>query len=500
MNKKITAIICSTICAVSMLPAVYVNASNSESDLKDALLDAINWKEEKDSPMYSIGSSSSDFYIMALKRLGRDYDYSKYLSSLDGIAAAYSELHNASDMQRTALAAFASGGDPRNVGGRDLIADGVYYRNAVAPINREGSNGYSWGLIALDSGEFETPDWALTDRNSIIAGLLSYQNTDGSFEDSVYSTASAITALARYCDTSGAYTITQNQTGYVFDISPAEAVDKAVDYLEEAQSRDGDFGDLSSTAMAVIALDSIGIDSDKDKRFSAKNGTLIDGLLMYQNKDGGFSEDLNKSDSDATSLALCALTSHLRSMQNKSAFFSFNVTDTNVLATPTPTVKPSASTSSSSVESAARPTSTAKPTSTPVRTSKPAATIEPKKTTAPASSATVTPRPTKRPALVGPIEPPGPMPTKTPIPGAPSDNDDKSNIAVPAAIACAAVILLAAVTVVLYILNKRNTAASTVSVSISNAARRKNRRKTSERRRFEKRRKFNERRKYSGGR
>ena len=39
------------------------------------------------------------------------------------------------------------------------------------------------------------------------------------FDDSVYSTAIAITALAPYCETSGAYTITQNQTGYVLDLS-----------------------------------------------------------------------------------------------------------------------------------------------------------------------------------------------------------------------------------------------------------------------------------------
>ena len=71
-------------------------------------------------------------------------------------------------MQRTVLATIASGGDPRNVGGRDLVADGIYYRDNVSPLGKEGVNGYSWGLIALDSKSFETPEWALSNRNDIL--------------------------------------------------------------------------------------------------------------------------------------------------------------------------------------------------------------------------------------------------------------------------------------------------------------------------------------------
>ena len=70
----------------------------------------------------------------------------------------------------------------------------------------------------------------------------------------MYSTAVAVTALAPYYETSGAYTITQNQTGYVIDLSPKDAVEDALNYLSAEQDKDGDWGDLESTAMTVIAL------------------------------------------------------------------------------------------------------------------------------------------------------------------------------------------------------------------------------------------------------
>ena len=340
MKKKIMAAV---LCTSMLFPTVCVNAETSESDIKSAIEKAIEWKADKDSPFYGIGSYSSDFYIMALNRMGKNYDYSRYLAGLDGVAAGYGEEHNASSMQRTVLATIASGGDPRNVGGRDLVADGIYYRDNVSPLGKEGVNGYSWGLIALDSKSFETPEWALSNRNDILAGILSHQNTNGSFDDSVYSTAVAVTALAPYYETSGAYTITQNQTGYVIDLSPKDAVEDALNYLSAEQDKDGDWGDLESTAMTVIALDTLGVNADSDGRFVAKNGSAVDGLMQYQQKDGGFSTGKGKSNSEATSLAVCALTSHLRKLQNKATFFNFDVNDSVVFETPAPTKAQSSS-------------------------------------------------------------------------------------------------------------------------------------------------------------
>lgn len=489
MKKRIIAVLC----AVSMMPVLCVKAEYKQNDLKDAAEDAIDWKEENDSPFYGIGTNNSNLYITALKRLGVDYDYASYLAGLDGIAAGYGAEHNASDMQKTVLAALAANGDPGNIGGRDLVAESTYYRDAAAPIDRDGADGYSWALIALDSKGYETPDWAIKNRNQMIAGLLSHQNTDGSFDGSVSVTAAAVTALAPYYETSGAYTITQNQTGWTFDLSPRDAVDGAINYLSDEQSREGEWGDLESTAMTVIALDAMDIDADDDDRFEAKRGTAIDGLMMYQEKDGGFSADLNDSDGEATSLALCALTSHLRYMQNKSSIFNFKVNDYVELNTPSPaTARPNSSSGNSS-NATARPSSTSRPSSSSASratsrpsssnasraTSRPSNTLRPARTAAPftseipsaSSKPTNTPRPTKRPALVGPVEMPGPMPSsepaQQPLNGS-NEKKEKSNGSAAAAVAgVIALIALAGVFAILY-LRRRGLLPESIENAVNN--------------------------------
>ncbi len=522
MKKKIIAFLCAAALAV---PTLCVNAEYKESDLKDAVNDAIEWKDENDSPFYSIGTNSSNLYIMALKRMGKNYDYEAYLSGLDGIAAGYGSEHNASDMQRTALAAMCAGGDAQNVGGRDLVADSTYYRDAAAPIDKDGVDGYSWALITLDSNSYQTPDWAIKDRNSIIAGMLSHQNTDGSFDGDTYSTAVAITALAPYYETSGAYTITQNQTGYTLDLSPRDAVDSALNYLSENQTKDGDWGDLKSTAMTVIALDTMGIDCNEDDRFTARKGTAFDGLMSYQEKDGGFASGGNKSDGEATSYALCALTSHLRKMQGKSTLFNFAVNDVITFEAPA-TQKPASNTSSttagssSSSKATQKPASvnktTTKPTTKPSTTKNPAKTMQPTKTTTPRSEAgtdskttpkpSATPKPAKRSALVGPVEMPGPMqPTDPPEINSSGTSEKKTSGSVaPVIVAVIIAVIALGAFAALYYLNKtgRLPEIGFISKLLSRKKKPEERykakrhRKTEQHRRFEERERYKNRKKY----
>lgn len=508
MKKKIIAAMCAWALLIPLtVPMLSVNADYKESDLKTAVTSAIKWKGDNDSPLYSIGTNDSNLYIIALSRLGRSYDYAAYLSGLDGIAAGYGSVHNASDMQRTALAAIASGGDAQNVGGRDLIADSTYYRDASAPLDKEGVNGLSWALIALDSKDFETPEWAIRNRNQIVAGILSHQNTDGSFDGSVYSTASAIAALARYIETSGSYTITQTQTGQTFDLSPKNAVNAALDYLSSEQTKDGDWGDLNSTAMTVIALDALGIDADKDSRFVARNGSAIDGLMSFQNRDGGFAYDSNKSDGEATSYALCALTSHLRRLQGKTALFNFNGNDTVSLeATPAPTA---AATAAPRATATARPAATARPTATPRVTNRPSNTMQPTRTASPkgtpdpnaspSPSPTATPKPTKRPDLVGPVEMPGPMqPTDLPEIQSGGSADKKTHApAVPIAAGVTAVILLALIAALAYLKHSGNLPKFlTKKKKTDDNYKAKQHRKTEQHRRFEEKEKYKQRMKF----
>ncbi|MCD8181225.1 MAG: hypothetical protein LUF26_07100, partial [Firmicutes bacterium] len=487
---------------------LYVAADYNEDDLQDAIEDAVDWKDENDNPFYSIGTNSSNLYITALRRMGKSCDYASYLSGLDGTAASYGAESNATDMQRTAIAVIASGGDPRNVGGKDLIADGIYYRDAVSPIDKEGVNGYSWALIALDAGEYDIPDWALKNKNDIISGILSHQNTDGSFDGDAYATAAAITALASHYQTGGAYTVTQIETGQTVDLSPRDAVDNALNYLSETQTKDGDWGDLRSTAMTVIALGAMGINADKDTRFTAKKGSALDGLMMYRESDGGFSADLRNSDGEATSLALCALVSHARYLQGKSSLFKLTVDDTVTFETEAPaaTVKPSASSSSSSSSDAtAKPKATTKASATakPSSTAKASSTLEPKKTTAPRPTVSPTPKATQRPALVGPVEMPGPMPSIEPT-SAPENEDESGSTSngAGAVTGIIAVIALCAAILILYMQRNGKLDALAVRLGLKKPVEDKPKkarthRKTEQHRRYETRERYKERRKYN---
>lgn len=424
MKKKIAALLC---VAAMLVPSLCINAEYKENTLIRTINSAIEWKNEYDSPFYSIGTNSSNLYITALHRMGENYDYESYLNGLDGVAASYGAEHNAADMQRTVLAVMSSGGDAQFVGGRDLVADSTFFRSATASLEKDGPDSYSWALIALDSGDYEVPDWAAQSRNDIIAALLSYQNGDGSFGSGVQSTATAVTALAPYIESAGAYTITQKQTGWTIDLSPFDAVQGALAYLSETQRKDGDWGNLNATAMVIIALDSVGIDCETNSYFSARSGNALDGLMSYRNNDGGFSYDEMKSDGEATSYALCALVSHLGYRQGSAGLFKLNAGDTVSLTAPESTTAPSTDTDTSNTqETPQRPTVTARPATTPrpavTQPPTPRNTMRPTRTAAPAPSVSPTtrtvstPRPTRRPALVGPVEMPGPMPTSTPEP------------------------------------------------------------------------------------
>ena len=525
MKKKIAAIVCA---AAMLIPSVCIRADYDENNLIKTINDAAAWKDEYDSPFYSIGTASSNLYITTLRRLGKSYDYESYLNGLDGVAAGYGAEHNAADMQKTVLAVISSYGDAQNVGGRDLVADSTYMRDATAPLSKDGCDAYSWALIALEAGGYEIPDGASVSKDEIIASLLSYQNGDGGF-GGVLSTAAAVTALAPYVNTSGAYTITQKQTGWTIDVSPEDAVESALAYLSEAQMKDGDWGNLNATAMTIIALDSVGVDCETSPYFSARDGNALDGLMSYKNKDGGFSYDEMKSDGESTSYALCALASHLGFKQGRAAFFRLDAGDTISLAVPTPSPAPSQSQTNSGTSSGAattrpaatqRPTVTARPASTPrVVTPRPAATpkntMRPTKTAAPAPSispsarpsALPTPRPTRRPALVGPVEMPGPMPTESPEPnlkGGGTASHKTGNGKTAAIVLSVIALLLIAAFVTLTALKNRGKLNSNsllgklmgVAPEPPKTAARAHRR-TEEHRKFEKRERYKERLKYS---
>jgi hypothetical protein len=198
----------------------------------------------------------------------------------------------------------AAGYDPSDFDGNNLVAQLYNTTN----INKTGLNGYAYALLALDCGKYTIPSAAANTHDKLIAGILSYQNKNGSFaldknsDPDCDMTAIAVSALSPYLDRSNV----------------KAAVSGAVDYLSEAQKQDGGFvasystdETSESTSQVIIALASAGINPLIDSRFVKNGNSPLSNLLSYKKADGSFEHvQADGSDLIATEQAVQALSAY----------------------------------------------------------------------------------------------------------------------------------------------------------------------------------------------
>lgn len=171
-------------------------------------------------------------------------------------------------------------------------------------VNSFGIFGAINSLTAYDVKDYKIADGVINSRQKLINIILSYQKGDGSFsiftdsQSDIDTTAIAITALSNYTD----------------QPRVKEATEKAKDYIVSVQTNGGGFGfngeeNCESLAQVIIAMNSIGVPLDS-KEFTVDGTNLIDRLLEYRGKDGGFSHLKGyKSSAMATEQAIMALSS-----------------------------------------------------------------------------------------------------------------------------------------------------------------------------------------------
>lgn len=291
------------------------------------------------------GTSTMDWLVIALSRLGMKDDYSLYLEKLtDYVTTKYKEeggLSNvkATEYHRIALAILACNGNPRCVGEDkiDLIKDGVYDRNKVAPLDTQGINGEIWALIAVDAGNYQIPEEAYYTRDKIISSIISKQRADGSFgliegKTDADITAMAVTALSTYYDSDKTYDIEDKNTKEVRKIKVKAVVDKALEALSNLQLALGDYAsediaNASSTSQVIIALTSLNIDILKADGFIKEGNNLLDGLMKYKMDNGSFyrkNGNENLSDIIETEQALLAVGAIVRQGENKGRLYDFS--------------------------------------------------------------------------------------------------------------------------------------------------------------------------------
>lgn len=277
------------------------------------------------------GSTSGDWYVIALKALEIDANYNDYLNALSVyVKKAYEksgQLHpvKATEWHRILLAVLACGGNPENFAGVNLIADGTYGRNDSNPVDRQGINGLFWGLISLDSGNFIIPSNAELTREVLIQKILDRQLDDGGFalnatKGDADITSMAITSLSSYYDRENVKV----------------ALDKALDFLSENQLANGGYQSFGienseSVSQVVIALCSMKINPMVDERFIKNGVSVFSALEAYKANSGEYyhMQGETKVNVLSTQQALLAMGAVSRFLDGSQRLYAFEVNLSN---------------------------------------------------------------------------------------------------------------------------------------------------------------------------
>lgn len=274
----------------------------------------------------SVGSIGGEWMVIGLARSDQnvpgveDY-YKKVLEYVaENIDPETGRLHKAksTDNSRIIIALTAIGKDVTNVGGYNLLAG----LSDLEFVKYQGNNGPIWALLALDSGNYPVPSGGTVTRRALIDEILRVQTSDGGwtvFGDKADSdmTGMALTALAPY---------------YTKDLKVQEAIDKAIARLSEMQDEDGGYSTSydgttkiatsESISQVVTALSALGINADTDPRFVKNGNSVIDALLRYYVKGGGFKHIMDgELDGMATEQAYYALTAYYRFLSGKTNLY-----------------------------------------------------------------------------------------------------------------------------------------------------------------------------------
>ena len=314
----------------------------SSYDLDTVISQTVSWKRgTSDNTVFTadflnnVSSTASDWTVLFLGRLGIAEDYDAFLNR----ASAYVKdlydknpstglsTNTPTEWHRLTMAVLAAGGDPTDVGGHDLIADGTYNCLAGAPWE-QGMNGAAWALLALDSKGYEVPEKAKYTREDLISYILGKELSGGgwSLDDKNPSLDLDITSMVVYALAPHA----------AEDAKVREAVNRGLDVLRSKISTDGDYNyggtyNCESVAQAIIAFTSMGIEPATVTNASSGK-SLLDGLLKYYSTGtGGFlhayydDEKQNRPNSMATDQAMEAIAAY-RLYQQGINLFDFRAT------------------------------------------------------------------------------------------------------------------------------------------------------------------------------
>ena len=290
---------------------IHVGSGGEKPVLPDTTELVSTWKAsiqkyyEGSEPSWTYGM---EWNIIALERAGIDMGVDKeaYLASVkEELADEYGDLTadgKPTDLERTALAMYALGLDPRNIEMEDGSTVDLIQWILDSERISEGANEAAYALLAVDANAANIPEGSRWNRDTLVEELLSFQADDGSFvlskpvsgTGSIDMTAMSLQALSRYTDRE--------------DVQAA--VDKALDYLKRNINM-GDYGTVESNDQVILTLLRLGIDpSDDDSGFTSWGANIFNATDEYRIESGGFAHTkggaVNEMATQQTLLAVAA--------------------------------------------------------------------------------------------------------------------------------------------------------------------------------------------------
>lgn len=278
-----------------------------------------------------ISGTNQNYITSIIQNPYVDADLSKYISalssSLDSAVSSEEGLFPTSLQKSLATLRICinyekgKAGWPENVKQPDIL-DYVNQATLDTALNHtigeKGIMSYIWGLYMVEAWGFDN---ASMSSREIIDAIISLQCSDGGYtlsgdEGDVDVTAMAMQVLAYF------YNRNLIASSYLpEEVAPLNgAMMASVDFLESHQLDDGDYESFGtrcseSTAQAILAYSSIDYISFRlltDEEFTRNGNTVLDGLMLYANEDGGFCHAAEGISNDmATSQSLQALTALL---------------------------------------------------------------------------------------------------------------------------------------------------------------------------------------------
>ena len=262
-----------------------------------------------------VGSIGGEWEVIGLARSDLNIDKSYFEKYQNNVVNTLVEKNGVlstakyTEYSRVILSLTSIGSDVTNVSSYNLLS----YLSDFNKVKRQGINGPIWALIALDSNNYEIP----TNENpSIISKELSNGGWAliGNTPDPDI-TAMAVTSLAKY---------------YNSNEEVKKSVDRGITALTKMQNSSGEFSSFGtvnseSTSQVIVALCSLGINPDTDKRFIKNGKSLVDILLSYYVGNGFSHTKGSNYNQMATEQCFYGLVAYYRLCNNKN--FLYNMTD-----------------------------------------------------------------------------------------------------------------------------------------------------------------------------